>query len=381
MIFWAKYNTQTTFSFPMVKRGVVDLAVTADWTPAAADSAISKDQGSFADTSNTVAIVGGSPTRGATGWKLVLTATELSCAQADVQIVDAATKAVEDQFLTIYTYGNASAKVVADLSDAVRLGLTALPNAAAEAAGGLYTRGSGAGQINQPGNGLVDVSLKAILNTTLTETAGLIAGGFKKFFNVGSPTGTLNDLPGVAPGQNGGLALGTDASGNVGANVTKFGGTALTASGGRPEVNMTHIAGAAVATGTAQIGVNVVAINSQTATAAAGVTFPASIASPTNITAGTITTATNLTTNNDKTGYALSNGGVDAIFIRAMVEAYSTKGGTLTLAQFVHEVMALLTEFGISGTTLTTKKRDQAITAETFTLDSATAPSAITRAT
>lgn len=33
---------------------------------------------------------------------------------------------------------------------------TALPNAAAEAAGGLYTRGSGAGQINQDANGRVD---------------------------------------------------------------------------------------------------------------------------------------------------------------------------------------------------------------------------------
>jgi len=42
--------------------------------------------------------------------------------------------------------------------DAVRLGLTALPNAAAEAAGGLYTRGTGAGQINQAANGMVDTN-------------------------------------------------------------------------------------------------------------------------------------------------------------------------------------------------------------------------------
>ena len=43
-----------------------------------------------------------------------------------------------------------------DLNDAVRAGLTALPNAAAEAAGGLFTRGSGAGQINQNANGEID---------------------------------------------------------------------------------------------------------------------------------------------------------------------------------------------------------------------------------
>lgn len=43
-------------------------------------------------------------------------------------------------------------------ADGVRLGLTALPNAAAEAAGGLYTRGTGAGQINQAANGMIDTN-------------------------------------------------------------------------------------------------------------------------------------------------------------------------------------------------------------------------------
>lgn len=49
-----------------------------------------------------------------------------------------------------------------DPNDTVRLGMTALPNAAAEAAGGLYTRGSGAGQINQAANGQVDANAVAI---------------------------------------------------------------------------------------------------------------------------------------------------------------------------------------------------------------------------
>jgi len=42
------------------------------------------------------------------------------------------------------------------------------------------------------------------------------------------------------------------------ADVREFGGTAGTFSGGRPEVNTTHIAGSAVSTSSAQIGVNVV---------------------------------------------------------------------------------------------------------------------------
>jgi hypothetical protein len=56
----------------------------------------------------------------------------------------------------------------ADPTDSVRLGLTALPNAAAEAAGGLYTRGSGAGQINQPANGQIDANAVKCGGTTLT---------------------------------------------------------------------------------------------------------------------------------------------------------------------------------------------------------------------
>lgn len=41
-------------------------------------------------------------------------------------------------------------------------------------------------------------------------------------------------------------------------DVVQFGGTNLTASGGRPEVNLSHIAGSAVSTSTAQLGVNAV---------------------------------------------------------------------------------------------------------------------------
>lgn len=55
-----------------------------------------------------------------------------------------------------------------DNQDAVRGGMTALPNAAAEAAGGLYTRGSGAGQINQAANGQVDTNVARWLNTAVS---------------------------------------------------------------------------------------------------------------------------------------------------------------------------------------------------------------------
>ena len=55
--------------------------------------------------------------------------------------------------------------------DAVRFGMTALPNAVAEAAGGLYTRGSGAGQINQNANGQVDSRTVAMAADVVTAAA------------------------------------------------------------------------------------------------------------------------------------------------------------------------------------------------------------------
>ena len=62
----------------------------------------------------------------------------------------------------------------ADLNDSVRLGITALPNATAAAAGGLFTRGTGAGQINQDANGRIDVNPVAWNGTGVAtpDTAG-----------------------------------------------------------------------------------------------------------------------------------------------------------------------------------------------------------------
>jgi hypothetical protein len=44
------------------------------------------------------------------------------------------------------------------------------------------------------GNGNMKSSLVEILTTALTETAGQLAGGFKKFFNIGTPAATMDHL-------------------------------------------------------------------------------------------------------------------------------------------------------------------------------------------
>src|SRR5947209_2860152 len=99
-VFLRKYNTGISANtaqairIPMVKRGVVDFAVSADWTPAAGDVKITKDGGAAANVATLpVAVTMGN---GAV-WEFIFSATELQCASLVVTIVDAATKAVEDQ--------------------------------------------------------------------------------------------------------------------------------------------------------------------------------------------------------------------------------------------------------------------------------------------
>lgn len=91
----------------MVKRGLMDQAVGADWTPATGDVKISKDGGATANiTTLPVAIAMGN---GAI-WDFAISATEMSAAKIAIIVADTATKAVEDQMFAIITYGNASAE-------------------------------------------------------------------------------------------------------------------------------------------------------------------------------------------------------------------------------------------------------------------------------
>ena len=54
---------------------------------------------------------------------------------------------------------------VLSVAKATNAGFSALPDAAAEASGGLYTRGTGTGQVNQPANGMIDGNVVRWLGT------------------------------------------------------------------------------------------------------------------------------------------------------------------------------------------------------------------------
>jgi hypothetical protein len=120
MPFLRKYNTltvtgTTAIRIPIIKRGVVDFAVSADWTPAAGDVKIAIDGAAAANVTNL-------PTAVAMGngayWEFILTAAELTCKSCVITVADSATKAVEDQAFIVETFGHASAMYQADLSAA-----------------------------------------------------------------------------------------------------------------------------------------------------------------------------------------------------------------------------------------------------------------------
>jgi hypothetical protein len=140
-VFRRKYATATHVYLPMIKRGVVDFAVGADWTPQTGDVKVSIDGGAAAD-------IGTLPAAIAMGngaiWDFTVATGEATGKKIVITVADSATKAVEDQCFEIETYGHASAEIPIDLSDSVRMGMTALPNAAAAASGGLHILGTNA---------------------------------------------------------------------------------------------------------------------------------------------------------------------------------------------------------------------------------------------
>ena len=75
--------------------------------------------------------------------------------------------------------------------------------------------------------------------------------------------------------------------------------------------------------------------------------------------------------------------GTDSALQKAttLTEGYAADGSAATLEQLLYMIWSALAEFAISGVTITAKKLDGSTTAMTFTLDDATNPTSRTRAT
>jgi len=123
-----KYGVETKIDFELYEVDGVDFRT--DAADAGSDCSIMKDEGAEATCENDFVDEG-------KGYSITLTATEMEAARIVVYVVDSAVKVWLDKAIVIETYGNASAMHAMDFDDAVRGGLTALPAAAADGAGGL----------------------------------------------------------------------------------------------------------------------------------------------------------------------------------------------------------------------------------------------------
>lgn len=115
-----------------------------------------------------------------------------------------------------------------DLYDAVRAGLSALPNAAAEAAGGLYTRGTGAGQIAQDASGNIRANVDTIKTQAVTCGAGVTV--LASVGTAATNTAQTGDSYALANGASGFVAIKND-TGAVATTVWNALLTAITTTG------------------------------------------------------------------------------------------------------------------------------------------------------
>ncbi|MHC4984178.1 MAG: hypothetical protein ACYTF6_13550, partial [Planctomycetota bacterium] len=169
-----KYGAETKIPFELYEVDGVDLRT--DAADGGTDCTIMKDEGAEATCTNDFVDEG-------LGYSLTLTATEMQGARIVVYIVDSATKVYLDKVIIIETYGHASAQHAMDFDDSVRAGLTALPNAAADAAGGLPISDAGgldmdAGIAASRSRVTLTGTAAAGAATTITLTGGVATTGY-----------------------------------------------------------------------------------------------------------------------------------------------------------------------------------------------------------
>jgi spore maturation protein SpmB len=92
------YGAAYSFSAPIVKAGSTDYALTGDWTPAAGDVKVIKDGGAAANITTLPTFISSTATL---TWSL--SATECEATEIVIQVIDSATKAVQDQFFRLQT--------------------------------------------------------------------------------------------------------------------------------------------------------------------------------------------------------------------------------------------------------------------------------------
>ena len=289
-----------------------------------------------------------------------------------------------------------------DPFDAVRAGLTALPNAAAEASGGLITRGTGTGQLTVS-SGVVTANTTQLAGQTVTAAAGVtFPTSVSSLTAAGVRTELTTELGRIDVAVSSRLATsGYTTPPTAAANASAV-RTELSTELGRIDVaTSTRLASASytapLTTGQTAAAVWNALIASYTVTGSFGQRVLRSSNTQAEVAVngnGHVASVLHSSEAGSITVGAFAAGAIDAAALAsdaateiatatlttAMTESYRAAGVAPTLAQAAFELLAHMGDSSISDQTKTLRKID-GTTAKTFTLNSSTAPTSITEAT
>lgn len=204
-------------------------------------------------------------------------------------------------------------------------------------------------------SGRIDASVGAMAANVLTATAiaadAITDAKVASDVTIASVTGSVGSVTGAVGSVTG--AVGS-VTGNVGGNVV-----------------------GSVGSVTGNVGGNVVGSVGSVTGAVGSVTGSVGSVASGGITAASI--ATNAIDADSLATDAVTEI-VSAVLTTALTESYNTDGAAPTLTQAVLLALQILSESSVSGTTLTVRRLDGSTTAATFTLNNASTPTSITRA-
>lgn len=218
--------------------------------------------------------------------------------------------------------------------------------------------------------------------------------------NVGSPTTTVGlsgttvktatDVETDTQDIQSRLPAALGANGNIKADVRDFGGAAATSASGRPEVNATHFGGSAVVHTTGKLWTldgsgNAIApasattqISNKTDNLPSDPADESALEAAITAAVATLTAAVAALNNISTTDVRTE---VDAALDSTVPDSVPADGTRPSMRQAAYMGTQFLLERSVSGTTLTVYKPDGTTALFTATLDDATTPTAITRAT
>ena len=295
-------------------------------------------------------------------WSYVPTQAETNYSHVSFTFVN--TSAISQ---TVQTY-----PVSYDPSDSVRLGLTALPNAAAAASGGLATVDANNAVKVQSGTGANQISLSSGLVTagTVNDKTGysLSAAGIQAIWD--ALTSALTTVGSI------GKLFVDNINATISSRLASASYTApLDAAGTRSAIGLAsaNLDTQLAAIPTAAVNADAVWDEARSGHTTAG-SFGQGVASVQgNVTgnvAGSVASVTagvTVTTNSDKTGYALTSGERTSIAEALLKLDLSTVTGEAARS-VLNALRFLRNKWSISGTTLTVTKEDDSTTAWTATV-------------